>query len=136
MLAITKVGGIKVIQRIGQIMLYVNDQDAAVKFWTEKVGFIVIAEHAEAGMRWIEIAPTKNAETSFVLHNKELIAKMQPELNLATPSLMFYASNLEQIYEDYKAKGITVGDLVEMPMGKVFNFADDENNYFAVVEKN
>ena len=125
-----------VIQRIGQIMLYVNDQDTAVKFWTEKVGFKVIAEHAEEGMRWIEIAPTKNAETSFVLHNKELIAKMQPELNLATPSLMFYASNLEQMYEDYKAKGITVGDLVEMPMGKVFNFADDENNYFAVVEKN
>lgn len=125
-----------VIQRIGQIMLYVNDQDTAVKFWTEKVGFKVIAEHAEEGMRWIEIAPTKNAETSFVLHNKELIAKMQPELNLATPSLMFYANNLEQMYEDYKAKGITVGDLVEMPMGKVFNFADDENNYFAVVEKN
>ena len=125
-----------VIQRIGQIMLYVNDQDTAVKFWTEKVGFKVIAEHAEEGMRWIEIAPTKNAETSFVLHNKELIAKMQPELNLATPSLMFYANNLEQMYEDYKVKGITVGDLVEMPMGKVFNFADDENNYFAVVEKN
>ena len=125
-----------VIQRIGQIMLYVNDQDTAVKFWTEKVGFKVIAEHAEEVMRWIEIAPTKNAETSFVLHNKELIAKMQPELNLATPSLMFYANNLEQMYEDYKAKGITVGDLVEMPMGKVFNFADDENNYFAVVEKN
>ena len=125
-----------VIQRIGQIMLYVNDQDAAVKFWTEKVGFIVIAEHAEVGMRWIEIAPTKNAETSFVLHNKELIAKMQPELNLATPSLMFYANNLGQIYEEYKVKGIKVGDLVEMPMGKVFNFADDENNYFAVVEKN
>ena len=125
-----------VIQRIGQIMLYVNDQDTAVKFWTEKVGFKVIAEHAEEGMRWIEIAPTKNAETSFVLHNKELIAKMQPELNIATPSLMFYANNLEQMYEDYKVKGITVGDLVEMPMGKVFNFADDENNYFAVVEKN
>lgn len=116
-------------------MLYVKDQDAAVKFWTEKVGFIVVADHAEAGMRWIEIAPTQNAETSFVLHNKDIIAKMQPELNLATPSLMFYANDLQHMYEDFKTKGITVGDLVEMPIGKVFNFADDENNYFAVVEK-
>ena len=64
-------------------MLYVNNQDEAVKFWTEKVGFSVISEEDNGqGFRWIEIAPTKEAETSIVLHNKELIAKMQPELNL------------------------------------------------------
>ena len=28
------------INKVGQIMLYVNNQDEAVKFWTEKVGFI------------------------------------------------------------------------------------------------
>ncbi|EON71067.1 VOC family protein [Lysinibacillus sphaericus] len=123
------------IQQIGQVMLYVNDQDAAVKFWTEKIGFIVVAEQEEAGMRWIEIAPSKKAQTSFVLHNKEVIAKMQPELNLETPSIMFYADNLTEMYQDFQAKGIKVGDLVMMPMGRVFNFADHENNYFALVEK-
>ena len=61
---------------VGQIMLYVNNQDEALKFWTEKVGFSVIADDNEQGMRWIEIAPTKNAETSIIFHNKELIAKM------------------------------------------------------------
>jgi len=116
------------IHQIGQVMLYVNDQDAAVKFWTEKVGFIIKNEQEEAGMRWIEIAPSKEAQTSFVLHNKEIIAKMQPELNLGTPSIMFYADQIQ-------AKGIKVGDLVMMPMGRVFNFADPENNYFALVEK-
>ncbi|MET4561747.1 VOC family protein [Lysinibacillus parviboronicapiens] len=123
------------IQQIGQVMLYVNDQDAAVKFWTEKIGFIVVAEQEEAGMRWIEIAPSKKAQTSFVLHNKEAIAKMQPELNLETPSIMFYAENLTELYQDFQTKGIIVGDLVTMPMGRVFNFADHENNYFALVEK-
>lgn len=123
------------IHQIGQVMLYVNDQDVAVKFWTEKVGFVVVAEQEEAGMRWIEIAPTKEAQTSFVLHNKEIIAKMQPELNLGTPSIMFYADKIEDMYQDFQAKGIKVGDLVMMPMGRVFNFADPENNYFALVEK-
>ncbi|MGE7092751.1 VOC family protein [Lysinibacillus sp. NPDC048646] len=123
------------IQQIGQVMLYVNDQDAAVKFWTEKIGFIVVAEQEEAGMKWIEIAPSKGAQTSFVLHNKEVIAKMQPELNLETPSIMFYADNLTEMYQDFQTKGIKVGDLVMMPMGRVFNFADHENNYFALVEK-
>ncbi|MGY3187548.1 VOC family protein [Lysinibacillus sp. TE18511] len=123
------------IRQIGQVMLYVNDQDTAVKFWTEKIGFVVVADQEEAGMRWIEIAPTKGAQTTFVLHNKEIIAKMQPELNLGTPSIMFYADHIENLYQDFQAKGVKVGDLVMMPMGRVFNFADHENNYFALVEK-
>ncbi len=124
------------INKVGQIMLYVNDQDGAVNFWTEKVGFTVIADEDDGqGMRWIEIAPTKDAETSFILHNKELIAKMQPELNLGTPSLMFFTENLNKLHDDLSGKNITVGEIVNMPAGRVFNFADKENNYFAVMEK-
>lgn len=124
------------INQVGQIMLYVNNQEESVKFWTEKVGFVVISDNDNGqGMRWIELAPTKEAETSIVLHNKELIAKMQPELHLGTPSLMFFSQNLDQLYQAFKEKDITVGDMVTMPGGKVFNFADCENNYFAVMEK-
>lgn len=126
----------KMINKVGQIMLYVNDQDAALRFWTEKVGFTIVSEEDNGqGMRWIEMAPVKNAETSLILHNKEFIAKMQPELNLGTPSLMFFSEDLEQLYKDFTDKNITVGEMVEMPSGKVFNFADNEGNYFAVMEK-
>ncbi|WP_026679414.1 VOC family protein [Fictibacillus gelatini] len=124
------------INQVGQIMLYVNDQDGAVNFWTEKAGFSVISdENNGQGMRWIEIAPTKEAETSIILHNKELVAKMQPELNLGTPSLMFFTENLDKLYNDLASKNVTVGEIVNMPSGRVFNFADNENNYFAVMEK-
>ncbi|MFJ7976740.1 VOC family protein [Peribacillus sp. JNUCC 23] len=124
------------INKIGQIMLYVNNQDEALKFWTDKVGFSVVSEEDNGqGLRWFEIAPTKEAETSFVLHNKELIAKMQPELNLHTPSIMFYSENLEKLYKDFSDKNIKVGEIVTMPFGKVFNFADNEDNYFAIMEK-
>ncbi|WP_028543286.1 VOC family protein [Paenibacillus taiwanensis] len=124
------------ITKVGQIMVYVNNQDEAVKFWTEKVGFSVISEEDNGqGLRWIEIAPSKDAATSIVLHNKELIAKMQPELNLGTPSLLFFADNLDQLYKDFADKQITVGEMVSMPSGRVFNFADEEQNYFAIMEK-
>jgi len=86
-------------------------------------------------MRIITIAPKDETQTSIVLHDKKKIEEMSPELNLSTPSLMFYAKNLEELYEDFKAKGITVGEFMKMPFGKVFNFADDEENYFAVMEK-
>lgn len=124
------------INKIGQIMLYVNNQDEALKFWTDKVGFSVVSKEDNGqGLRWFEIAPTKEAETSFVLHNKELIAKMQPELNLHTPSIMFYSENLEKLYKDFSDKNIKVGEMVTMPFGRVFNFADNEDNYFAIMEK-
>ncbi|WP_369899569.1 VOC family protein [Bacillus manliponensis] len=123
------------IHRVGQIMLYVNDQDKAVHFWTEKLGFPVISEESNSqGMRWIEIAPP-DAETTIILHNKEVIAKMSPGLNLGTPSLMFFSNNLDKLYTDLSNKNVTVGEMVNMPSGRVFNFADHEENYFAVMEK-
>lgn len=122
--------------RVGQIMLYVNNQDAAKAFWTEKAGFQVIAEEDNGqGMRWIEVAPTREAETSIVLHNKEFVAKMSPELNLGTPSLMFYTDKLDELRSDLAGKQVKVGEIVTAPFGRVFNFADDEDNYFAILEK-
>jgi lactoylglutathione lyase len=122
--------------KVGQIMLYVNNQDEAVKFWTEKLGFVVIAEeNNNQGMRWIEIAPKKGAETSIILHDKEFVSKMSPGLNLDTPSLMFFSDTLDQLHSDLSSKEITVGEIVNMPHGSVFNFADNEENYFAVMEK-
>ncbi|MER2153537.1 MAG: VOC family protein [Solibacillus sp.] len=122
------------IEQLGQVMLYVEDQEKSKKFWTEKLGFTVVSD-INNGMRIITIAPNDETQTSIVLHDKKKIEEMSPELNLSTPSLMFYAQNLDELYEDFKAKGITVGDFMKMPFGKVFNFADDEENYFAVMEK-
>lgn len=122
------------IEQLGQVMLYVEDQEQSKKFWTEKLGFTVVSDITN-GMRIITIAPKDDTQTSIVLHDKKKIEEMSSELNLSTPSLMFYAQNLEALYEDFKAKGITVGEFMKMPFGKVFNFADDEENYFAVMEK-
>lgn len=124
------------ISKIGQIMLYLNNQDVAIKFWTEKVGFVVKKEEDNGqGMRWIEIAPSLDSDTSIVLHNKDFVAKMSPELNLGTPSILFYSDNIEELRSDLLNKNIIVGEIVSMPSGRVFNFADDEENYFAVMEK-
>jgi lactoylglutathione lyase len=130
-------GGKLMINKVGQIMVYVENQDEIVKFWTEKVGFSVISEQDNGqGMRWVEIAPTKDSETSIILQNKEFVAKMDPELNLGTPSLLFFTENLDKLYNNLSNKNVTVGEIVNMPSGRVFNFADSEENYFAVIEKN
>ena len=124
------------IQKLGQVMLYVENQDEVAKFWKEKMGFTIIADvDGGNGMRWIEMAPSQEAETGFVLHNKKLIAEMQPELNLEAPSLLFYTENLDQLHKDLSEKEVQVGEIMTMPTGRVFNFPDIEGNYFAVLEK-
>lgn len=121
---------------LGQIMLYVNDQQTSLQFWKEKIGFKLIAKNDEGEFKWYEVASSEQTETTIVLQDKQTVAKMSPELKLGTPSLMFYTNDIEKLYQTYKNKEITVGELVEMPFGKVFNFADNEENYFAVMEKN
>ncbi|PLS32634.1 glyoxalase/bleomycin resistance/extradiol dioxygenase family protein [Carnobacterium maltaromaticum] len=124
------------IESVGQVMLYVNDQKAAAEFWTQKIGFTKSTEVDNGdGTFSIEIAPKETSDTSFVLHDRKLVEKLHPELSLGTPSILFSASaKLETLYAEFQEKGITVGDLIEMPQMKVFNFADSEGNYFAVRE--
>ena len=122
---------------LGQVMVDVYNQDEAVKFWTEKVGFTVISEEDNGeGMRWIEVAPQKDSETTIVLHNKEVIEKMNSGINLGTPSLLFFTEDIEKLYKKLTNNNVTVGEIIDMPTGKTFNFADSEENYFAVIEKN
>ncbi|AIQ63952.1 glyoxalase [Paenibacillus stellifer] len=122
------------INQIGQVMLYVSNQDESKDFWTEKLGFEVVSEETNGPMKWIEVAP-KGAATSIVLHNKEFVAQMNPDMNLGTPSLMYFTEDLDQLYRDLTSKKVTVGEIMELPGGRVFNFADHEDNYFAVMEK-
>ena len=122
---------------LGQVMIYVNNQDEAVKFWTEKVGFTIISEEDNGeGMRWIEIAPQKNSQTTIVLHNKEVIAKMATGINLGTPSLLFFTEDIESLHVKLSNNNVHIGEIMNMPLGKTFNFADNEQNYFAVAERN
>ncbi|TYV53668.1 VOC family protein [Listeria monocytogenes] len=124
------------IEKIGQVMLYVENQAAVRDFLVEKLDFVVVSEEVVNGeIQWIEIAPTKGVETTFVLQNKKKVAEMNPEMNLGTPSILLFGNNVAELYEEYKNKGITVGDLVDLPMGRVFNFSDNEGNYFAICEK-
>jgi len=79
-----------------------------------------------------EIVPSKNVETSLTLFSKDFIKKYSPEVSLGLPSLMFEVENIEDLYEESKNRGVEVGELIEIPGTKTFNFQDGQGNYFAV----
>lgn len=122
------------INRLQQVMLYVENVEESVKFW-ESIGFKVVGENAlPEGFKSFEVKADKG-ETSFVIFDKEFIKKYSPMVSLETPSLMFNTDDIDALYNDFKEKGITVGELAEMPGMRVFNFADKEAHYFAVMQQ-
>ncbi|MBU0437325.1 VOC family protein [Staphylococcus succinus] len=120
-------------KKLDQVMIYVDDQAKAVKFWKDVLGFVVISEEEMAdGFKAVEIAPTNQVETSLSIIEKEFMRKYSPEVNIGTPSLMFKEENFDELYEKLKEKGLTGHDIIEMSGARVFNFQDGQDNYFAV----
>ena len=122
-------------KQLGQVMMYVMDLEATKEFWLKKVGFVLLGESHEGEFHSYEIAPTKHAQTTIVLFDRALIAKYEPELNLGTPSLMFYTEDADELYDRLKDLGVTVGEKVARNGKTIFNFADNEDNYFAVMNQ-
>lgn len=120
------------IDKFGQVMIYVNNLEVVAKFWVDKIGFIE-GERMEYGEELaIEIIPYHNSDTSMVLFDKEVVKRTSPEVNLGTPSLLFSSYELEEFHKQLLEKGVTVSEVMEIAGMVTFNFSDPEGNYFAV----
>lgn len=123
------------IDAIGRVMLYVNNPRSVADFWVQKIGFIELSQNpAPDETVSVEIAPSKQADTTFVLFDRNVIAKYEPELTLGTPSILFSCSDIEETHKAYAARGISVGEIVTIQGMRTFNFPDNEGDYFAVRE--
>ncbi|HBV23509.1 MAG TPA: glyoxalase/bleomycin resistance/extradiol dioxygenase family protein [Jeotgalicoccus sp.] len=123
------------IKKLANVMLYVQDIDMAVDFWTNQLGFTVKEKlDLMENYKGYEVASDAESETTIVMFPLEFIEKYSPEVSRETPSLMFEVENIEAVYEELKEKGVNVGELVEIPGMKTFNFNDGQENYFAVSE--
>ncbi len=127
------------IDRMGQVMLYVEDPHACARFWVEQAGFVKLGEgdgtaEEENGIPWAEVAPTRHSDTTLVLFPRALIARLEPELDMGLPSLLFSSYDLAETFEAFRAKNIATGELVQMGKMKTFNFSDNEGHWFAIRE--
>ena len=87
------------IGKFGTVALYVDDQDAAERFWTERVGFEVrVKRSLGATGHWIEIAPPK-AESCLVLYPKALM----PDWDRRKPSFVFECDDVHAIVAALKS---------------------------------
>lgn len=123
------------INKVGKITIYVEDQEAAKAFWTETMGFVVKFEQEMApGMKWLEVAPSEAEFTTFVLYNKNLMKQQNPAANVEHPTILLSTTDIEKAYSEMKEKGVEVGEMMRRPFGTMFNFKDNEGNSYILRE--
>lgn len=90
------------IKAIKFVAVYVSDQDAALAFYTQKLGFTVITDQPMGpDARWIELR-IPGAETAFVVARP-----MMPHQQVGGfTSIAFVADDVRRTYEDLSARGV------------------------------
>ena len=107
----------------------VTDQDRALAFYTQKLGFRVLTDQPFDGkQRWIELSIT-GAETAVVLFTPEAHESHIGTFSHAT----FYCDDAQKTYEALSARGVEFsGPPQKQPWGTYAMFKDSEGNRFVV----
>jgi predicted enzyme related to lactoylglutathione lyase len=117
------------ITQIKFVSITVKDQNRALEFYTNKLGFKVATDQPFGeGMRWIELK-IPGAETKVVLFTKG------PEPG-AFSTIVFQTDNVQKTYEELKGRGVEFTQAPKTePWGTSAMFKDSEGNVF-VLERN
>ena len=123
------------INNIGKITLYFENQEEAKNFWVNKLNFVVKFEQEMGpGMKWIEVAPSEESFTTFILYDKNMMKTQNPSTNVEHPSIILSTNDIDKAYMEMKNNSVEVGDLMTMQYGKMFSFKDLENNEYLLRE--
>lgn len=101
------------ITSIASAVLYVSDQDEALTFYRDTLGFEVVmdADMGE-GSRWLEVKPT-GAQTSLVLASAQGFGKQVGE----GAYLTFMADDVDATVAELRARGAITSDVNREPWG-------------------
>ena len=117
--------------RVGYVVLYVNDADACLKFWTEQVG-MVKKDTKQAGPFSIYNVGFADQDFGFQLVPLALMADNPHGLDLATPSIAFNVGDLEATRAKLLAAGVQTSEIGNQGGVTSFAFSDNESRWFAV----
>lgn len=123
------------INNIGKITLYVNNQEEAKEFWTKKMKFVVKLEQPMGpNMTWLEVGPSEEAFTTFIIYEKNLMSVQNPQANVLHPNVILSTNDIEETYNEIKSNDIETTEIMKMPYGSMFKFKDQDGNDYLVRE--
>ena len=127
-------------KKIGHISLLVRDYDEAIEFYVNRLGFALLADNAFGpGMRWVAVAPSKDAETAIVFVQADTPEKMERVGTQASNHvfLVVHTDDCRRDYEAMKSRGVEFfGEPQEVPWGVEVVFQDLYGNRLDLVQHN
>jgi predicted enzyme related to lactoylglutathione lyase len=132
------------IQRLSHTAIYCVDQEVALRFYVDTLGFEVIEDERMGPFRWLTVAP-KGQPVEIILMQL-MPGPMLDEASVASLRTLaekgaFCAGVLEtddcrRTYEELSAKGVKfTGPPVERPYGLEVLLKDPSGNWFSVVQR-
>jgi predicted enzyme related to lactoylglutathione lyase len=125
--------------KVQQVAIVVNDQAAALDFYTQKVGFETKTDVTPpGGNRWVTVGP-RGQELEFALF--QLGSAVSPEQRPIAqhwapgraPPIVLRVADCKAIYEELRARGVHfLQPPVEYPWGCSATFADPDGNLFSL----
>src|ERR1700679_1114890 len=89
--------------------LYVDDQDKALRFYTEVLGFSKKTDFSQGPFRWLTVASPEEPDgiqLQLALNNNPAAKTYQQAMfEQGQPAMMFYTDNIQGDYERIKALG-------------------------------
>jgi predicted enzyme related to lactoylglutathione lyase len=89
--------------------VYVDDQEKALRFYTEVLGFVKKADFSQGPFRWLTVASPEDpdgTELQLALNdNPAAKAYQQAMFQQGQPAAMFFTDDVQAEYERMKASG-------------------------------
>jgi catechol 2,3-dioxygenase-like lactoylglutathione lyase family enzyme len=129
---------------MSHVTVWVLDQDRALKFYTEKLGFELTTDaDMGGGARWLTVANPKQPDLHLVLarpappmlseEDARTIQALVAKGSLGAGVLR--TDDVHATYEDLKAKGVEfIQEPAERPYGIEALLRDDSGNWFSLTQ--
>src|SRR5438045_2167476 len=89
--------------------VYVDDQEKALRFYTEVLGFVKKADFSQGPFRWLTVISPEDpdgTELQLALNdNPAAKAYQQARFQQGQPAAMFYTDDVKRDYERIRARG-------------------------------
>jgi catechol 2,3-dioxygenase-like lactoylglutathione lyase family enzyme len=133
--------------KITHAQVWVHDQDEALAYYTDKVGFEVredVTLPELGGFRWLSVGPPSQPDVALVLmlvpgppvFDEDTAEKVREITAKGAASGIFFATDdCRATYEELKARGVEfTEEPTERPYGIDAGFRDPSGNNFRVVQ--
>ena len=105
------------LRAVTKIDLFTTNQNEALAFYTEKLGFVIRDDITNGDFRWLTVSLPSQPDVQFVLldikSNDHDLTKAEADTVMALlregklpPSPVMETDDIQKVYEDFTAKGV------------------------------